>query len=94
MANTRNILKQQLDDCKELNLLRAALFHRIDQWESMLVKKVQESSRLAREQVAEILKSKMESIEVELKQVSDKLQVAQKQKNFVEEDLNGLETRS
>ena len=90
LINTCRNFKNKVDVHKETNDLRDALYYKINQWESMIIQKVKESADLAREQVTKIIQDHIDAINEELKQLSDKLQVADNQQNFVEKDLSEL----
>ena len=87
LGDRRNAFKQELDDRQQADRLESTLCQEINKWEQLLTKQIQQLAEHTREQVVRILRDRMGPLEDELKDVSGQLQVAQKQRNPIERDI-------
>ena len=92
LSHQRNTFKEKFDDPEQTNRLRTTWCLEINQWEQSLIKQIQQLAENAREKVGTILQNRVQPFGEELKQFSDDVQAAQKQKNLVEKDLQKFQS--
>ncbi len=86
----RNDLHDKINKATEHSNSHSPLFAQIDEWQKMMTEKVRLVAEHARQQVAELLNSKVVKLENDFERFSQELIDFKETENFVEHDLTRL----
>ncbi|CAF1323515.1 unnamed protein product [Rotaria sp. Silwood1] len=88
ITDTQNRLLKQFNENNHYSGLQSSLFTQIDQWQSVIIQKVNQTADNIRQQVTQMLNGQREESKVKFQAVVDELR--KRKDDFVEDDLARL----